>query len=58
VFAGRDVVWRRRFGEPQETSVVTLVAEDRGAMVGFAHSVPTVRYVWPRLDVLSCRLPA
>jgi ribosomal protein S18 acetylase RimI-like enzyme len=137
VFADRDVAWRRRFGEPQETPVLTLVAEDHGAMVGFAHSyvdddpdwgtlldnlhvrpdrkrarigtrlmaetaarlqdrgctsglylwvvewnepaqrfyealggcaagreladgpggVPTVRYVWHRLDVLSCRVP-
>jgi GNAT superfamily N-acetyltransferase len=38
VFADRDVVWRRRFGEPQETPVLTLVAEGHGAMVGFAHS--------------------
>jgi hypothetical protein len=38
VFADRDVAWRRRFGEPQETPVLTLVAEDHGAMVGFAHS--------------------
>jgi ribosomal protein S18 acetylase RimI-like enzyme len=38
VFADRDVVWRRRFGEPQETPVLTLVAEDHGTLVGFAHS--------------------
>jgi len=38
VFADRDVVWRRRFGEPQKTPVLTLVAKDHGAMVGFAHS--------------------
>jgi GNAT superfamily N-acetyltransferase len=38
VFDDRDATWHRRLAEPHEHPVLTLVAEDDGAMVGFAHA--------------------
>jgi ribosomal protein S18 acetylase RimI-like enzyme len=49
VFADRDAVWRRRFGGPRQTPVLTLVAEDQGAMVGFAHSYVDADPEWGTL---------
>ena len=67
VFDDRAAAWRRRFGEPQDHPVLTLPAQRFYEALGgcaadraFADddsggAVATVRYVWRRLDVLSCR---
>jgi ribosomal protein S18 acetylase RimI-like enzyme len=49
VFEDRTAAWSRRFGERYEDPVLILIAEDDGAIVGFAHSYVDDHREWGTL---------